>query len=195
MVKGEAATLGFVSYLAKPLAEENSVMVDMLLEAGAVLYCKTNVPQTLFVCISSHCNTSVTNVEQMCEGMNNVFGCTLNPHKLSLTPSGSSSGEGALVGFRGSPLGVGSDIGGSVRAPSLCCGAFGFKPTVDRLPWGGQQHLIPKGWPGVLPSLGPMRKALEISRYSAKQLSKASHGNAMPPLLSYRGGMCRERAN
>ncbi|KAH7131008.1 amidase signature domain-containing protein [Dactylonectria macrodidyma] len=145
MVKGEAATLGFVSYLAKPLADENSVIVDMLLEAGAVLYCKTNVPQTLFIC----------------EGMNNVFGCTLNPHKLSLTPSGSSSGEGALVGFRGSPLGVGSDIGGSVRAPSLCCGAFGFKPTANRLPWGGQQHLIPKGWPGVVPTLGPHAQRAE----------------------------------
>ncbi|EEU35864.1 uncharacterized protein NECHADRAFT_34959 [Fusarium vanettenii 77-13-4] len=139
MVKDEMATLGFVSYLTKPKADTNSVLVDMLLEAGAVLYCKTNVPQTLFVC----------------EGMNNVFGYTLNPHKLSLTPSGSSSGEGALVGFRGSLLGVGSDIGGSIRAPSLCCGAFGFKPTANRIPWGGQQALIPRGWPGVTPSLGP----------------------------------------
>lgn len=49
MVTGEAATLGFVSYLVKPVADENSVLVNMLLEAGAVLYCKTNVPQTLFV--------------------------------------------------------------------------------------------------------------------------------------------------
>lgn len=49
MVKGETATLGFVSYLTKPKADTNSVLVDMLLEAGAVLYCKTNVPQTLFV--------------------------------------------------------------------------------------------------------------------------------------------------
>lgn len=87
--------------------------------------------------------------------MNNIFGYTLNPHKLSLTPSGSSSGEGALVGFRGSLLGVGSDIGGSIRAPSLCCGTFGFKPTAQRIPWSGQQALIPKGWPGVTPSLGP----------------------------------------
>jgi hypothetical protein len=50
MVKGEYATLGFVSYLKKPPAEENSVIVDMLLDAGAVLYVKTNVPQTLFAC-------------------------------------------------------------------------------------------------------------------------------------------------
>jgi amidase len=49
MVKGEYATLGFISYLKKPVAEENSVLVDQLLEAGAVFYVKTNVPQTLFV--------------------------------------------------------------------------------------------------------------------------------------------------
>jgi amidase len=49
MVKGEAACLGFVSYLKKPVATKNSFAVDMLLEAGAVLYVKTNVPQTLFV--------------------------------------------------------------------------------------------------------------------------------------------------
>lgn len=52
-------------------------------------------------------------------------------------------------------MGVGSDIGGSIRAPSLCCGAFGFKPTADRVPWGKQQELIPKGWPSVVPTLGP----------------------------------------
>jgi amidase len=49
MVEGEAACLGFVSYLKKPVAAKNSFIVDMLLEAGAVLYVKTNVPQTLFV--------------------------------------------------------------------------------------------------------------------------------------------------
>ncbi|EEU34696.1 uncharacterized protein NECHADRAFT_94848 [Fusarium vanettenii 77-13-4] len=49
MVKGEAATLGFVAYLSKPVAEENSPIVDILLDGGAVLYCKTNVPQGLFV--------------------------------------------------------------------------------------------------------------------------------------------------
>lgn len=49
MVEGEAACLGFVSFLKWPLATKNSVAVDVLLEAGAVLYVKTTVPQTLFV--------------------------------------------------------------------------------------------------------------------------------------------------
>ncbi|KAJ5187622.1 hypothetical protein N7449_010616 [Penicillium cf. viridicatum] len=128
MVKGEAATLGFVKYLT-----ENSPTVDMLLEGGAVLYCKTNVPQGLF---SS-------------EGENNVFGVTMNPHKLTLGAAGSSSGEGSLVGFRGSPLGVGTDIGGSIRTPSHVSGCYGFKPTANRIPFAGQQFHFPKGWPDV----------------------------------------------
>jgi amidase len=52
-------------------------------------------------------------------------------------------------------MGVGSDIGGSIRAPSLSCGAFGFKPTANRIPWAKQQELIPKGWPCIIPTLGP----------------------------------------
>lgn len=49
MVKGQYATMGFVSNLSKPVASYNSVLVDMLLENGAVLYCKTTLPQGLIV--------------------------------------------------------------------------------------------------------------------------------------------------
>lgn len=80
----------------------------------------------------------------------------MNPHKLCLTPGGSSSGEGALVGLRGSIMGVGTDMGGSIRAPALCNGVFGFKPTANRIPWAKQQKLIPKGWPAIAPTLGPL---------------------------------------
>ncbi|OAL48913.1 amidase [Pyrenochaeta sp. DS3sAY3a] len=145
MYEGEFACLGFVSFLKKPAADKNSFIVDMLLDAGAVLYVKTNVPQTLFVC----------------ESYNNVFGHTMNPYNLSLTAGGSSSGEGAIVGFRAALLGVGSDIGGSIRVPALVNGAYGFKPSSNRIPWGGQQELIPQGWPGTLPTLGPLAVSAE----------------------------------
>ena len=52
-VKGELSTMGFVSHLKYPVADENSVIVDVLDAAGAVFYCKTNLPQTLFVRPSS----------------------------------------------------------------------------------------------------------------------------------------------
>lgn len=84
-----------------------------------------------------------------------MFGVTMNPHKLTLGAGGSSSGEGALVGFRGSPLGLGTDIGGSIRVPSHVSGCYGFKPTANRIPFAGQQFHFRKGWPGILPSAGP----------------------------------------
>ncbi|KAB2573434.1 putative amidase [Lasiodiplodia theobromae] len=82
-----------------------------------------------------------------------------------LTPGGSSGGEGALVAFQGSPLSVGTDLGGSVRIPSLCCGVYGFKPTTSRLPYGGQQSLNAPGTDFMLACAGPISrdlKALEV---------------------------------
>lgn len=93
--RGVASTLGIVSFLDRPVAPENSFLVDMLLDLGAILYCKTNIPQSMMTGDSD----------------NNVFGRTLNPHKLKLGAGGSSGGEGALVAMRGSILGVGTDIG------------------------------------------------------------------------------------
>lgn len=87
--KGTQSTLGIVSFLDKEPDDENSPLVDILLDLGAILYCKTNIPTTLMTA-DSH---------------NNVFGRVLNPHKLSLGAGGSSGGEGALVALRGSVIG------------------------------------------------------------------------------------------
>ncbi|CAE7007194.1 hypothetical protein PTNB85_01385 [Pyrenophora teres f. teres] len=139
-IKGSASTIGYVSFLDHPLDTENSPLVDILLDLGAVIYVKTNLPQTLMTADSE----------------NNIFGRTLNPHKTCLTAGGSSGGEGSLVGFRGSPLGIGTDIAGSIRIPALCCGTYGFKPTTARVPDGGQKN---PSLPGNLlfnPSAGPL---------------------------------------
>ncbi|KAL3484516.1 amidase [Aspergillus germanicus] len=139
-VAGIPSTLGFVSFLDRPPASTNSALVDILLNAGAVLYVKTNVPQTMMT-PDSH---------------NNVFGRTLNPHKLSLTAGGSSGGEGALVAMRGSLLGIGTDIAGSIRIPALCCGVVGFKPTASRVPYSGQTSAGRPGMTGIMPVAGPL---------------------------------------
>ncbi|KAJ4348593.1 uncharacterized protein N0V89_009971 [Didymosphaeria variabile] len=95
---------------------------------------------------------------------NNIFGRTLNPLRPNLTAGGSSGGEGALVAFRGSPIGVGTDIAGSVRIPSLCCGVYGFKPSIDRVPYGGQ---APFPYPmlrapgGIAPAAGPLAHSVD----------------------------------
>ncbi|KAK2011931.1 amidase [Colletotrichum eremochloae] len=146
-VKGHYATAGYVEFLKRPPSTTNSALVELLSDAGAVFFCKTNVPQTMMTADSE----------------NNIFGRTLNPRKTSLTAGGSTGGEGALVAFRGSVLGMGSDIAGSVRIPSLCCGVYGFKPTADRIPYGGEVcHPFPKPHlPGISPALGPIAHSVD----------------------------------
>ncbi|KAL4972618.1 amidase signature domain-containing protein [Aspergillus desertorum] len=146
---GIQSTVGYVSFLEHEPASRNSALVEMLLDLGAVPYVKTNIPQTIMTGDSE----------------NNIFGRTLNPHNTHLTAGGSSGGEGALVAFRGSILGIGTDIAGSIRIPSLCCGVYGFKPSIDRIPWGGQvADLAMEGIPGLKPSAGPLARNLEDSR-------------------------------
>ncbi|GAB7361887.1 hypothetical protein MBLNU230_g1925t1 [Neophaeotheca triangularis] len=135
MVTGYDTSIGIASLCYNP-AKENSALVRMLLSMGAVLYCKTNVPQTLMA-LDSH---------------NNVFGRVVNPSFPHLTPGGSSGGEGALVAMRGSPLGVGTDVGGSIRIPAFCNGLYGVKPSHGRVPYAGQES-------GQLPGSG--RLAIE----------------------------------
>lgn len=93
-LKGLDATLGFVSHIGDP-AKDDSTLAKILQEAGAVFYVKTNVPTAMMIA----------------ETVNNVFGRTVNPRNRRTTPGGSSGGEAALIAFKGSPLGVGSDIG------------------------------------------------------------------------------------
>ncbi|KXJ92494.1 amidase signature domain-containing protein [Microdochium bolleyi] len=137
------ATVGFSEYLRSPPPQEQSALVNLLQKSGAVLYCKTNVPQTMMTA----------------DPENNIFGRSLNPHNTLLTAGGSTGGEASLLAFRGSPLGVGTDIAGSIRIPSLCCGIYGFKPTANRVPFGGQvycpfpRYRMPEG---ILPAAGPM---------------------------------------
>ncbi|GAB1210164.1 hypothetical protein APSETT445_008954 [Aspergillus pseudonomiae] len=139
-VAGIPSTLGFVSFIDNPVPTTNSPLVDILLAAGAVIYVKTNIPQTLMIA----------------ESHNNVFGRVLNPHRLNLAAGGSSGGEGALVALRGSLLGVGTDIGGSIRIPALCCGVIGFKPSAGRVPFVGQTSPARPGLVGITPVAGPL---------------------------------------
>lgn len=64
------------------------------------------------------------------------------------------------MAFRGSILGVGTDIAGSIRIPALCCGVYGFKPTADRVPFGGQVSGAMEGLPGLKPAAGPLAHSI-----------------------------------
>ncbi|KAK6433410.1 hypothetical protein LTR95_010414 [Oleoguttula sp. CCFEE 5521] len=127
-IKGHDASVGVAALCFKP-ATTNSALVDLLLSLGAVLYCKTNIPQTMMA-LDSH---------------NNVFGRVRNPANGVLTAGGSSGGEGALIAMRGSILGIGTDVGGSIRIPALCNGLYGVKPSHGRTPYAGQEGGAPEG--------------------------------------------------
>lgn len=85
----------------------------------------------------------------------------MNPINTNLTAGGSSGGEGALIAFRGSILGVGTDVAGSIRIPALCCGVYGFKPTTGRVPFAGQVSGVAEETPMIAPSAGPLAQTFD----------------------------------
>ncbi|KAG1720691.1 general amidase [Suillus paluster] len=141
-IKGIETTMGYISWIGR-YAEKNAVLVDILIECGAVPFVRTNLPQTVM----------------WPETFNNIFGRTTNPYNRSLTPGGSSGGEGALVALKGSPLGVGSDLGGSIRIPSAFCGLYSLRPSYGRVPYCGALNSL-EGQDSVLSVFGPMANSI-----------------------------------
>ncbi|KAL8714578.1 MAG: hypothetical protein Q9220_001526 [cf. Caloplaca sp. 1 TL-2023] len=142
-MKGKGVNAGFVSWWDNK-AEEDAHVLKILWRAGCVFYVRTTEPQTLM-----HLETS-----------NNLYGVTVNPFNRDLTSGGSSGGEGALIGLRGSCLGVGSDIGGSIRSPAANCGLYGFRPTSYRLPAGGMAGTM-LSEEHIVAVIGPLSTSLE----------------------------------
>ncbi|XP_052232987.1 vitamin D3 hydroxylase-associated protein-like [Dreissena polymorpha] len=120
---------------------QDAVIIQVLKDLGAVPFVRTNVPQTMML--------SETN--------NPIFGRTLNPVDLSRVPGGSTGGEAALIGAGASVLGFGSDVGGSIRQPSHCCGCYGLKPTLERMSRKGHISLA-KGQTLISGAVGPMSR-------------------------------------
>ncbi|KAK0525316.1 hypothetical protein OC842_005546 [Tilletia horrida] len=142
-VAGHPTVMGYAAYIDQE-RPQHSVITELLLRAGAVPFCHTNVPQTLM----------------RGETDNHIFGRTLNPANRSFTPGGSSGGEGALVAFRGSPLGAGTDIGGSVRIPAAFNGLWGFRPSMHRIPYEGSVNSM-EGQESVASVIGPISATFE----------------------------------
>ena len=106
------SSLGMACYANEATSEE-TVLVSILAKLGAVFYVKTNVPTAMM----------------MMETINNVWGETKGAYHSGTSCGGSSGGEAVLLAMKGSPLGVGTDIGGSIRIPSAFNGLYGLKPT------------------------------------------------------------------
>jgi fatty acid amide hydrolase len=114
--EGTDCTLGFQTFVGKPY-NHSAKIIEHLENKGALITCKGNVPQALML-MESH---------------STAFGDVTHPQDNTRSAGGSSGGEGALVANHLVNASIGSDIGGSVRIPSLFCGIYGLKPTAGRL--------------------------------------------------------------
>lgn len=103
------------------------------------------------------------------ETVNNIIGYTYNPKNRNLSSGGSSGGEGALIGLKGSPVGFGTDIGGSIRIPAAFNGLYGIRPSSGRLPYEGMANSM-DGQNSVLSVVGPIASSVGALKLVIKGL-------------------------
>ncbi|KAJ8494505.1 hypothetical protein ONZ51_g2261 [Trametes cubensis] len=186
LVKGHDTATGYIAWAFRTVAEKDAVAVDILRKAGAVIYVKTANPQTLLAI----------------ETNNNIYGRTLNPYNRSLTPGGSSGGESALIAVHGSPLGIGTDIGGSIvsltyeiaeipaqalknvnqRIPAAYTGLYGLKGSVGRMPHGGLMGSH-DGMDAIIGALGPIATSARDLALFCRVMLQYEPWLVEPPLL------------
>jgi amidase len=125
---------------------EDAVAVARLKAAGAVIIGKTNVPVAL----------------GDWQSYNEIYGTTNNPWDVTRTPGGSSGGSAAALAAGYVSLEIGSDLGGSIRAPAAFCGVYGHKSSYGLIPLDGHvppPHTEAAGGDGDLPVLGPLARS------------------------------------
>jgi amidase len=114
---GSATTQG-VPALRDSMPYRDAPVVERMKAAGAIPIGRTNLPE-----FALRLDTD-----------NPLRGRTFNPWNAALTPGGSSGGDAAAVATGMTPLGLGNDLGGSLRNPAYCCGVAALKPTAGRIP-------------------------------------------------------------
>lgn len=150
-IKGQATTLGIVSFSFKPERfEEDAVLVGMLREMGAVFYVKTNVPVAMM----------------MPETDNHIYGNTTNPFNRLLS-AGGSSGGGASLAALSNVIAVSTDIGGSIRIPASYSRVYSLKPTFGRFPTYGARSGLP-GLESVNSVNGPICSSIDTLEFYCK---------------------------
>jgi fatty acid amide hydrolase len=145
--RGWHSTCGLASKCVDRV-DRDGLVVALLREQGAIPFVRTNVPQALMAP----------------ETANYVFGESCNPFSLLHTPGGSSGGEAAIVAALASPLGIGSDIGGSLRGPAHFTGICTLKPTPGRVTRLGStvpRHGTYGLQPHIVPTTGPMARCVD----------------------------------
>jgi amidase len=110
-----------VAERATVVPTRDATVVTRLKSAGAILLGKTNCPPW----------------GGGSETENELYGRTNNPYDVERSVSGSSGGQAAIIAAGGSPVGLGTDSGGSVRDPAHFCGVAALKPTAGLIPVTG----------------------------------------------------------
>lgn len=111
------STTGGLQHRQQQIETTDAAIVKKLKDEGAIILGKTNTPALCF------CQ----------ETDNKLYGRTNNPWDYSLTAGGSSGGEAALIAAGGAAVGIGSDIGGSIRFPAHFNGVIGFKSGMKQV--------------------------------------------------------------
>lgn len=137
-------TTGGLEHRQDLISREDAVVISKLKNEGAIILGKTNTPALCF------CQ----------ETDNKLYGRTNNPWDLNRTAGGSSGGEGALLAVGGAALGIGSDIGGSIRFPAHFNGVVGFKPGMHQVSAAGHYPEITHPLQERMLAMGPMGKSV-----------------------------------
>jgi len=159
---GTASTFGLPSR-RDVIESQDDPHVAALRAAGAIPIAKTNVPQLMI----------------FAETDNPLYGRTNNPWDLERSCGGSSGGEAAVIAASASPLGLGNDIGGSLRIPAAFCGVASIKPTAGRIP-DHCSHGLPIGQRGIASQVGPMARYVEDLTMALGVLDRARDSFADP---------------
>jgi fatty acid amide hydrolase len=159
---GTPSTFG-LSSRASVLATQDNPWVARLRAAGAIILGKTNVSQLLLY----H------------ESDNPVYGRTNNPWNLERSPGGSSGGQAAIIAAGGSPLGLATDIGGSIRVPATSCGVVGMKPTAGRADDPGR-YSAPIGQRAIVSQLGVLARTVDDAELGLRVMTEGGAPDGSP---------------
>lgn len=141
----DSPTTNGLPFFAEEFPPKNAPIVDRMLNAGAIPIGRTNLPE-----MGLRLDTD-----------NPLRGRTFNPWNKKLTPGGSSGGEAAAIATGMSPIGLGNDVGGSLRNPAYCCGISSIKATVGRIPGVHSGAMENIGLVAPFLTDGPMARKVE----------------------------------
>ena len=159
-VKGMKTTGGLIQR-KDIISKVDADVVKKLKEAGAIILGKTNTPALCFAQ----------------ETENKLFGRTNNAWDITKTAGGSSGGEGSLLGIGGAAVGIGSDIGGSIRFPSHFNGVIGFKPGKYTTSMNGHYPSSLEQLQTRMLGLGPLGKSVQDMELIYQIISKVPYEN------------------